>query len=128
MNRWNIPEWRETLVLERDKDCVYCRATFDRLSPRARPTWEHIINDLQMITRENIARCCMSCNSSKGEAAGGVARLGLLQEPQHYEGTGCRGSEGATALHRTLSLDGKCLPSLSQYSLAVLRALTFVFA
>jgi len=66
MNRWKIPDWLEAYVLERDLDCVYCRATFDPLSPRARPTWEHIINDSQMITRENIALCCMSCNSSKG--------------------------------------------------------------
>jgi 5-methylcytosine-specific restriction endonuclease McrA len=66
MNRWNIPDWLEALVLERDMDCVYCRTTFEPLSRKARPTWEHIINDLKMITRENIARCCMSCNSSKG--------------------------------------------------------------
>jgi hypothetical protein len=26
MNRWNINEWLETHVLERDKDCIYCRA------------------------------------------------------------------------------------------------------
>jgi len=29
-------------------------------------TWEHIINDARIVTRENIARCCASCNSSKG--------------------------------------------------------------
>jgi hypothetical protein len=29
-------------------------------------TWEHIINDARIITRENIARCCASCNASKG--------------------------------------------------------------
>jgi disulfide oxidoreductase YuzD len=29
-------------------------------------TWEHIINDASIITRKNIARCCASCNSSKG--------------------------------------------------------------
>ena len=29
-------------------------------------TWEHIVNDARIITRENIARCCFSCNSSKG--------------------------------------------------------------
>jgi hypothetical protein len=66
MNRWNIPEWLELYVLERDKACIYCRATFEPLSPKARPTWEHIINDLQMVTRENIGLCCMACNSSKG--------------------------------------------------------------
>ncbi len=29
-------------------------------------TWEHIINDASIISRENIARCCVACNSSKG--------------------------------------------------------------
>jgi hypothetical protein len=29
-------------------------------------TWEHIVNDARIINRENIARCCVSCNSSKG--------------------------------------------------------------
>jgi len=29
-------------------------------------TWEHIINEVRIITRENIARCCASCNASKG--------------------------------------------------------------
>jgi hypothetical protein len=29
-------------------------------------TWEHIINDASIVTRENIARCCFACNSSKG--------------------------------------------------------------
>jgi hypothetical protein len=32
-------------------------------------TWEHIINDARLITQENIARCCASCNSSKGTRA-----------------------------------------------------------
>jgi hypothetical protein len=29
-------------------------------------TWEHIVNDVTIVTKENIARCCSSCNSSKG--------------------------------------------------------------
>jgi hypothetical protein len=29
-------------------------------------TWEHIINDARIVTRENIALCCAGCNSSKG--------------------------------------------------------------
>jgi hypothetical protein len=29
-------------------------------------TWEHIINDARIVTLENIARCCCSCNASKG--------------------------------------------------------------
>jgi hypothetical protein len=34
--------------------------------PGSHPSWEHIINDDGIITLENIARCCRSCNSSKG--------------------------------------------------------------
>ena len=30
-------------------------------------SWEHIINDEKIITRENIALCCRGCNSSKGQ-------------------------------------------------------------
>ena len=40
------------------------------LSPTTRgalPSWEHIVNDARIITRENIALCCRSCNSSKGQ-------------------------------------------------------------
>ena len=33
---------------------------------KAVATWEHIINDASIVTRENIARCCAACNSSKG--------------------------------------------------------------
>ena len=29
-------------------------------------TWEHIINDSSIVTRENIALCCCGCNASKG--------------------------------------------------------------
>jgi hypothetical protein len=29
-------------------------------------SWEHIVNDARIISAENIARCCMSCNASKG--------------------------------------------------------------
>jgi hypothetical protein len=31
-----------------------------------RPSWEHIVNDAKIVTAENIARCCISCNASKG--------------------------------------------------------------
>ena len=68
MNRWNIPQWLEVEVVERDRSCVYCRVAFvpDPASRRHRPTWEHIVNDARIVTRENIARCCVSCNASKG--------------------------------------------------------------
>src|SRR5690349_6795899 len=71
MNKWMIPAWLEGEVRQRDKVCVYCRVLMiespsaDR-SRRTVATWEHIINDATIVTRENIARCCASCNSSKG--------------------------------------------------------------
>jgi 5-methylcytosine-specific restriction endonuclease McrA len=67
MNRWNIPDWLEKEVIERDTHCVYCGVEFNSTGPRkSKASWEHIINDEKIINRENIALCCMSCNSSKG--------------------------------------------------------------
>ena len=68
MNRWNIPAWLEQEVLERDRRCIYCGTDFTAQTARRRdrPSWEHIINDARIITRENIARCCVGCNASKG--------------------------------------------------------------
>ncbi|MHC1741887.1 MAG: HNH endonuclease [Syntrophobacteraceae bacterium] len=71
MNRWDIPDWLEQEVRERDKACVYCGILMiDRMPVRAPrkavATWEHIINDASIVTRENIARCCVACNASKG--------------------------------------------------------------
>jgi hypothetical protein len=68
MNRWNIPEALEREIIERDRCCVYCGIGFgpsDGLSA-AKPTWEHIVNDSKIVNRANIARCCVSCNASKG--------------------------------------------------------------
>ncbi len=68
MNRWNIPDWLEREVIERDRCCVYCRVDFTAPSKNRRdsPSWEHIVNDASIVTRENIARCCVGCNASKG--------------------------------------------------------------
>jgi hypothetical protein len=71
MNNWGIPEWLEREVKERDKTCVYCGVQMiEKMAPygsrKAVATWEHIINDQSIVTRENIARCCAACNSSKG--------------------------------------------------------------
>ena len=67
-NRWNIPAWLEAEVRERDRSCVYCRAPFNSSTlPRSAPSWEHIINDASIITRQNIALCCRGCNASKGQ-------------------------------------------------------------
>lgn len=69
MNRWNIPDWLEREVTERDRCCVYCGLEFvpTNAKKRYKPSWEHIINDAGILTRENIARCCISCNASKGK-------------------------------------------------------------
>lgn len=71
MNRWAMPDWIEEEVKERDKACVYCGIQMiEKIPPgagrKATATWEHIINDANIVTRENIARCCVACNSSKG--------------------------------------------------------------
>jgi len=71
MNRWGVPGWLEEEVNARDKTCVYCGVLMIEQMPphgprKAVATWEHIINDASIVTRENIARCCVACNSSKG--------------------------------------------------------------
>ena len=71
MNRWNIPDEMEKEIIIRDKNCVYCGIKMVEKVPRGESrknaaTWEHIINDETIITKENIARCCSACNSSKG--------------------------------------------------------------
>ncbi|HBA61175.1 MAG TPA: HNH endonuclease [Elusimicrobia bacterium] len=71
MNKWGIPDWLEREVRQRDKLCVYCGIPMLESPPadgsrKSVATWEHIINDESIVTRENISRCCASCNSSKG--------------------------------------------------------------
>jgi hypothetical protein len=68
-NNWNIPQWLEKEVRARDKTCVYCGVAFtlSAVSKKSAASWEHIINDARIITRENIALCCRGCNASKGQ-------------------------------------------------------------
>jgi len=68
-NNWNIPAWLEQEIRGRDKVCVYCGNEFlhHKESVKASPSWEHIINDAKIITRENISLCCRGCNASKGQ-------------------------------------------------------------
>ena len=68
MNRWSIPPDLEDLVAARDRDCIYCRRPFAGIEGARghRRSWEHIINDQYISTEQNIALCCISCNSSKG--------------------------------------------------------------
>ncbi|HQF54595.1 MAG TPA: HNH endonuclease [Fibrobacteria bacterium] len=68
MNKWNIPIDLEKAILSRDTHCIYCGVKFDiaNLKRGDKPSWEHIINNAKIITLENIALCCVSCNASKG--------------------------------------------------------------
>jgi hypothetical protein len=71
MNRWDIPGWLEHEVRERDRKCIYCQIPMFESPPtnesrKSVATWEHIVNEARVVTRENIARCCVSCNSRKG--------------------------------------------------------------
>lgn len=68
MNNWNIPDRLEKEIRARDKNCIYCGILFcsGSKSRKGKATWEHIINDAEIINRENIALCCFSCNASKG--------------------------------------------------------------
>jgi hypothetical protein len=68
-NNWNIPDWLEKEVRKRDKTCVYCGVKFVafKKSKKSAASWEHIINDAKIVTRENIALCCCGCNASKGQ-------------------------------------------------------------
>ena len=67
-NRWGIPKEVENYVKDRDLVCVYCGIEFrDDDKPRtSKPSWEHIVNDIRINGTNNIALCCMSCNTSKG--------------------------------------------------------------
>jgi len=66
MNSWKIPEWLEIEVRDRDTYCIYCGIKFNKDTKKDSATWEHIVNDAKIITRENIALCCCACNASKG--------------------------------------------------------------
>ena len=58
----------EKVIIERDKVCVYCGVPFTTPEQcrRTSPSWEHIVNNARIVTLENISRCCVSCNASKG--------------------------------------------------------------
>ncbi|WP_394182893.1 hypothetical protein [Marinomonas posidonica] len=68
-NSWNIPSWLEYEIRARDKVCVYCGVEFTsaKVSKKTCASWEHIINDARIISKDNIALCCCGCNSSKGQ-------------------------------------------------------------
>lgn len=72
MNPYNIPESVIAEVNQRDKCCVYCGVELIAAakygeSYKQVASLDHIVNDLALTGSDNIALCCFSCNSSKGE-------------------------------------------------------------
>ena len=67
-NKWGIPIETENYIIHRDLKCIYCGVDFsiEHKSRKTKPTWEHIVNDIRINTKDNIALCCTSCNASKG--------------------------------------------------------------
>ncbi|WP_340200667.1 HNH endonuclease [Ascidiimonas sp. W6] len=67
-NKWGISSDVEIFVKRRDKSCVYCRVEFSESNDlrKSKPSWEHIVNDIRINGKDNIALCCISCNASKG--------------------------------------------------------------
>ena len=104
MNRWNIPDWLEREVRERDRNCVYCGISFIATSvPRcARPSWEHIVNDARFVTPENIALCCIRCNASKG-----AKDLAAWLESKYCKSRGINGLTVASVVQSALARAGK---------------------
>ena len=102
MNRWGIPSWLEEEVKARDKTCVYCGVQMVEKAPpgssrRNVATWEHIINDASIVSRENIARCCTACNSSKG-----TKDLADWMESNYCKARGIREDTVAKVIRETL--------------------------
>jgi len=65
-NKWNISDELEQEIIQRDQHCVYCGVIFAPETRAAKASWEHIVNAARIVNRDNIARCCVACNASKG--------------------------------------------------------------
>jgi hypothetical protein len=106
MNRWNIPEWLEREVTERDRTCVYCGVEFAAQSAnrRDRPSWEHIVNDARIVTLGNIARCCIGCNASKG-----IKSLADWLQSNYCRTRGITRESVATVVRAALEARAKCV-------------------
>ena len=104
MNRWNIPDWLEREVIERDPCCVYCGIEFVPANEarKTKPSWEHIVNDARIVNQENIARCCVTCNASKG-----AKDLAVWLESNYCRKRGIKKETVAEAVKRALAYPPK---------------------
>jgi hypothetical protein len=99
-NNWNIPAELEAEIKERDKKCVYCGVAFTpaKVSKKSAASWEHIINDETIISRENIALCCCGCNSSKGQK-----RLSVWLESRYCKERGIKSDSVAPIIKHAIA-------------------------
>jgi hypothetical protein len=109
VNSWNIPDWLETEVKARDTTCVYCRIEFGSFNETRKSiaTWEHIVNDARIVNRENVARCCVSCNSSKG-----TRKLSNWLESDYCRKRGITKDTVAQVVKTALVSSGNALPPM----------------
>jgi hypothetical protein len=78
MNRWNIPDWLEKAVTDRDRCCIYCGVDFDVPSSLRgmRPSWEHIVNDAKIVTGSRVLADWLQSNYCKRKS---ITELGIAQ-------------------------------------------------
>jgi len=101
-NRWNIPAALELEVEARDQACIYCGVSFASATRRGqRRSWEHIVNDARLVSRENIALCCISCNASKGTKS-----LAVWLETGYCQSRGIRAGTVAPVAQAALQAAG----------------------
>jgi hypothetical protein len=101
MNRWNIPDSLEREVRDRDQRCVYCGGEFGSSGQRTKSmaTWEHIVNDARIVNSDNIVRCCVACNASKG-----TKRLSDWLESEYCRKRGITRDTVAEVVRRRLAI------------------------
>ncbi len=124
-NNWNIPDWLEKEVRERDTKCVYCGTDFTsaKVARKTAASWEHIINDASIVTRENIALCCCGCNSSKGQK-----QLLVWLESKYYQDLGISSKSVAPIIKEAIAAEQEqhaLLEGLERGERAVLEGKTY---
>ena len=78
-------------------------------------TWEHVVNDARIVTRENIARCCFSCNASKG-----AKELGAWLNSDYCKNKGITKNTVAQVIKQAL-VKPPTLPTTSRVSQETVR-------
>jgi hypothetical protein len=91
-NNWNIPDWLEKEVRERDQVCVNCGIEFTSAkdSKKTAASWEHIINDAKIITREKHCTLLLWVQRQQGaKTTLCMVANKVLPRKRHYARNGC---------------------------------------